>query len=109
LFSALVSGFGRSVSDQANWDRGFAGNRRQRRDQKGKVRMHARPTLGYHHEMVKGMMDASEPFGEVEIFIDEAAALHQDEKAAWSSRDPGIQKREALAILTAVGWWDRPD
>jgi hypothetical protein len=86
----------------------------KRRDQKGKVRMHARPTLGYHQDMVKGMMDASEPFGDVEIFIDEAAALDQDEKAAlwllaWSSRDPWIQKREALAILTAIGWWQTPD
>ena len=36
--------------------------------------MYVRPTLGYHQDVVEGMMDAGEPFGEVEAFIDEAAA-----------------------------------
>ena len=75
--------------------------------------MHARPTIGYHQDVVKGMMDASEPFGEVETFINEAAALDQDEKAAlwllaWSLRDGWIQRRDALAMLSALGWGHAP-
>jgi len=71
--------------------------------------MHTGPTLGYHQDVVKGMMDASEPFGKVETFIDEATALDQDEKAAlwllaWSSREGRIQRREALAMVSALGW-----
>jgi hypothetical protein len=70
--------------------------------------MYARPTLGYHQDVVKGMMDASEPFREVETFINEAAALDEDEKAAlwllaWSSRDTWIQRRDALSMLSALG------
>ena len=69
--------------------------------------MHTRPTFGYHQDVVTGMMDAREPFGEVETFIDEAAALDQDEKAvlwllAWSSRDGCVQRREAMAMLSAL-------
>ena len=69
--------------------------------------MHTRPTFGYHQDVVTGMMDAREPFGEVETFIDEAAALDQDEKAvlwllAWSSRDGWVQRREAMAMLSAL-------
>jgi hypothetical protein len=75
--------------------------------------MQTRPTLGHHEDVVKGMMDASEPFGEVETFIDEAAALGQDEKAAlwllaWSSRDVRVQQREAQAMLSALGWCQFP-
>jgi hypothetical protein len=75
--------------------------------------MHARPTLGDHQDVVKGMMDASEPFGEVESFINEAPALDEDEKAAlwllaWSSRDAWTQRREALAMLSALGWCTAP-
>jgi hypothetical protein len=71
--------------------------------------MHTRPTLGYHQDVVAGMMDASEPFGEVETFIDEAAALDRDEKAAlwllaWSLRDTWTQRRDALAMLSALAW-----
>ena len=71
--------------------------------------MRTGPTLGYHQDVVEGMMDASEPFGEVETFIDEAAALDQDEKAAlwrlaWSSRDAWVQRGEALAMLSALAW-----
>jgi hypothetical protein len=71
--------------------------------------MHARPMLGYHQDVVEGMIDASEPFGEVEIFINEAAALDEDEKAAlwllaWSLRDAWVQRREALAMLSALAW-----
>ena len=75
--------------------------------------MHARPTLGYHRDVVNGMMDAGESFGEVETFINEAAALDQDEKAAlwllaWSFREAGIQRREALAMLSALEWSPTP-
>jgi hypothetical protein len=75
--------------------------------------MHTGPALGYHQDVVKGMMDASEPFGEVETFINEAAALDQDEKAAlwllaWSLRETWIQRREALAMLNALAWSQAP-
>jgi hypothetical protein len=75
--------------------------------------MHTSPTLGYHHDVIKGMMDAREPFGEVETFIDEAVALDEHEKAAlwllaWSSREGWIQRREALAMLSAVTWGQSP-
>jgi hypothetical protein len=71
--------------------------------------MYARPTLGDHQDVVKGMMDASEPFGDVETFINEAPALDEDAKAAlwllaWSLRDAWTQRREALAMLSALGW-----
>ena len=91
------------------WDCGLPAFKKQRRDQKGRVQMHTAPTLGYHQDVVKGMMDASEPFGEVETFIDEAAALDQGEKAAlwlmaWSLREGWIQQREALAMLSSLAW-----
>jgi len=71
--------------------------------------MHTGPMLGYHQDVVEGMIDASEPFGEVETFINEAAALDQDEKAAlwllaWSLREAWVQRREALAMLGALAW-----
>ena len=70
-------------------------------------------TLGYHQDVIEGMMNASEPFGEVETFINEAAALDQDEKAAlwlfaWSFREGWIQRREALAMLSALDWVNAP-
>ena len=69
--------------------------------------MHIHRTLGYHQNVVEGMISASEPFGEVETFINEAAVLDQDEKAAlwllaWSSRDAWLQRREALEMLSAL-------
>jgi len=71
--------------------------------------MHIRPTLGRHQDVVRGMMDASQSFLEVETFINEAAVLGEDEKAAlwlfaWSSRDTLVQRREALAMLSALSW-----
>jgi hypothetical protein len=71
--------------------------------------MNAPPTLGYHQDVVNGMMDAGEPFGEVETFINESVALDQDEKAAlwllaWSLRGAGVQRQEALAMLSALAW-----
>jgi cytochrome c-type biogenesis protein CcmH/NrfG len=75
--------------------------------------MHISPTLGYHQDVVEGMMNASEPFGEVETFINEAAALDHDEKAAlwllaWSLRGAGVQRREALATLDSLAWRSVP-
>jgi hypothetical protein len=71
--------------------------------------MHTAPTLGYHQDVVEGMMNAREPFGEVETFIDEATALDLGEKAAlwllaWSLREGWIQQREAQAMLTSLAW-----
>jgi hypothetical protein len=73
--------------------------------------MTAPPMLGGHQDVVTGMMDACEPFGEVETFINQASALDQDEKAAlwllaWSLREGSIQRREAQAMLTALAWDD---
>jgi hypothetical protein len=64
-------------------------------------------SLDLHRQVVETMMDAEEPFGEVETFIDEAMALDQDEKAAlwllaWSSREALVQRREARAMLGAL-------
>jgi hypothetical protein len=75
--------------------------------------MYAPPTLGYHRDVVDGMMDAGEPFGEVESFINEAATLDEDERAAlwllaWSLRGAWVQRREALAILSALAWRSAP-
>jgi hypothetical protein len=75
--------------------------------------MHTSPTLGYHQDVVNGMMDAGEPFGEVETFINEAAALDHDEKAAlwllaWSLREGRIQRREALAMISSLAWGPSP-
>jgi len=70
-------------------------------------------TLGYHQDVIEGMMSASEPFGEVETFINEAGVLDQDEKAAlwlfaWSLRDAWTQRREALSMLGALAWRQSP-
>ena len=75
--------------------------------------MHLRLTLGYHQDVVEGMMNAGEPFGTVETFINEAAALNQGEKAAlwllaWSLRDAAVQRREALAMVSSVAWRPTP-
>jgi hypothetical protein len=79
----------------------------------GEVGMHARPTLDYHQDVVEGMMDASEPFGKVETFINEAAALDHDEKAAlwllaWSLRGARAQRKEALDTLHSLAWRSVP-
>jgi hypothetical protein len=71
--------------------------------------MRTSSTLGHHRDVIEGMMCASEPFGEVETFINEAPLLDQDEKAAlwllaWSMRDEGIQRREARSMLSALAW-----
>ena len=71
-------------------------------------------SLGYHRTVVEGMMDARERFEEVEAFINEAAALDQDEKAAlwllaWSLREGWAQGHEAAAIPSSRGAKLRPD
>ena len=63
--------------------------------------------LDLHRQVIETMIDAEEPFGEVETFIDEAVALDHDEKAAlwllaWSSRERPVQRREALAMLGSL-------
>lgn len=69
--------------------------------------------LGHHRDVVESMMDARSPFGEVEDFINEAPALDQNEKAAlwllaWSLREGQVQRREALAMLSALRWGQGP-
>ena len=73
----------------------------------------ASPSLGYHQDVVEGMMGASEPFGAVEDFINEAAVLNVDQKAAlwllaWSLRSSLVQRREARALVGSTGWWQVP-
>ena len=63
-------------------------------------------SLGDYQEQVEGMMQAGELFGVVEDTIN-TAALVEDQKAAlwllaWSSRDSGAQRRDALAALALV-------
>jgi alkylhydroperoxidase family enzyme len=75
--------------------------------------MHIRPSLGFHQDVVEGMMDAGEPFRKVETFINEAAALDQEEQAAlwlfaWSLRDARVQRREAQEMLSALAWCPTP-
>ena len=75
--------------------------------------MHTRSALDNHQAVINGMMDASQPFGDVETFIDEAAELDRDEKTAlwllaWLLRDGWIQRQEALAILSALAWDQAP-
>ena len=70
--------------------------------------MDAGLSLGDHRDLVQGM-----PFGDVEAFVDEAAALDQDEKAAlwlfaWSLREGSVQRREAHAMLSALAWGQSP-
>jgi hypothetical protein len=71
--------------------------------------MLTRPTLRHHQDVVEGMMDADETFGEVEDFINKAATLEEDEKAAlwllaWSLRERRAQRRDTLAMLNALAW-----
>jgi hypothetical protein len=72
--------------------------------------MHDSSSLGFHQDVVEAMMDASEPFGAVEDFINGAAVLNVNEKAAlwllaWSLRSSLVQRREARQMLGAAGWW----
>jgi hypothetical protein len=75
------------------------------------VAQHSSAHLVDYQGVVEGMMDAREPFGRVENFIDQARALDGDQKAAlwllaWSMRSSPVQRREARAMLgTATRWW----
>jgi hypothetical protein len=65
-------------------------------------------SLDDHRVVVEHRMNAGEPFGQVEVFINEAA-LDQNEKAAlwllaWSLRDTWAQRREALAMVSSLTW-----
>ena len=107
-----VQGFRRSVFPN-QWDRGLPAIRKAAAGPEGQGAHAHSPGVGYHQDVVKGMMDASEPFGDVETFIDEAAALDQGEKAAlwllaWSLREGWIQQREALAMLSSLAWRQLP-
>jgi hypothetical protein len=67
--------------------------------------MHPAP-LGDYQDQVEGMIQAGELFGVVEDTIN-AATLVEDQKAAlwllaWSSRDPWVQRQDALAALALV-------
>jgi hypothetical protein len=63
-------------------------------------------SLGDYQDQVEGMIQAGELFGIVEDTIN-SAALVEDQKAAlwllaWSSREPWVQRQDALAALALV-------
>jgi hypothetical protein len=69
---------------------------------------HAKPALASYRDAVTELFKAGEPFGEIEIAIDEVADLSMDEKAAlwlfaFSLRDQSEQRRESRAHLAALG------
>lgn len=71
---------------------------------------HSSADLGDYQGVVEGMMDAREPFGKVEDFINHARALDGNQKAAlwllaWSMRSSPVQRHEARAMLGATTWW----
>ena len=71
--------------------------------------MHDSASLGHHQDVVESMMRASEPFGAVEDFINDAQ-VNVNQKAAlwllaWSLRSSVVQRREARQMLGATGWW----
>jgi DNA segregation ATPase FtsK/SpoIIIE-like protein len=66
-----------------------------------------RPSLASYRDAVTELFRAGEPFGDIEIAIDEVADLSMDEKAtlwlfAFSLRDQSEQQREARAHLAAL-------
>jgi hypothetical protein len=66
--------------------------------------LHTHTGLGYYQDEVEGKMEAGEPFGEVEDFINEAVPLADLDRAAlwllaWSLRDASAQRRDARATL----------
>jgi hypothetical protein len=68
---------------------------------------HARQGLPSYRDAVTEMLEAGEPFGDVEDAIDEVAGLNMDEKAAlwlfaFSLRDRDEQQRDARAHLAAL-------
>jgi hypothetical protein len=68
---------------------------------------HARPVLACYRDVVAGLMNRGERFGDVEDAIDEVADLTQEQKAAlwlfaFSLRDPARQQLDARAHLSYV-------
>jgi hypothetical protein len=66
-----------------------------------------RALAGYRHAVTE-LIEAGEPFGDVEHAIDEVADLSTDEKAAlwlfaFSMRDPSEQQLDGRAHLAALG------
>ena len=72
--------------------------------------MHVRPNLGYHQDVVKGMMDASEPSGKSRFSSTKQPGWTRTRRPlygcfAWSLRDGAVQRREALGMLGALAWY----
>jgi hypothetical protein len=68
---------------------------------------HPRSVFLNYRDAVTELIEAGEPFGDVENAIDEVADLTVDQKAAlwlfaFSLRDPSEQQRDARAHLAAV-------
>ena len=66
-----------------------------------------RPALASYRDAVTELFKAGEPFGDIEVAIDEVADLSMDEKAAlwlfaFSLRDQAEQQRDARAHLAAL-------
>lgn len=66
-----------------------------------------RPSLGSYRDAITELIKAGEPFGDVEVAIDEVANLTQDEKAAlwlfaFSLRPPAEQAQDARAHISAL-------
>ena len=69
---------------------------------------YAGPALASYRDNVTELMEAGEPFGEVEDAIDRVADLTEDAKAAlwllaFALREPCEQVRAARAHLATVG------
>ena len=68
---------------------------------------HRRSALAGYRDTVTELIEAGEPFGDVEDAIDEVADLTMEQKAAlwllaFSLRDPSEQQLDARAHLAAV-------
>jgi len=68
---------------------------------------YAEPALASYRDRVTGLMEAGEPFVQVEDVIDESAELTLEAKAAlwllaFSMRAPGDQLRDARAHVAAL-------
>jgi hypothetical protein len=66
-----------------------------------------RPVLAGYRDTVTELLKTGEPFADVEQAIDEIGDLNQEQKAAlwlfaFSLRDPGEQRRDAMAHLAFV-------
>jgi hypothetical protein len=67
-----------------------------------------RPSLGSYRDAITELLEAGEPFGDVEAAIDQVDGLTMDEKSAlllfaFSLRDPAEQQLDARAHLAALG------